>query len=87
MLSSKPSCMRQSAAQGVAIVPTTLLRLALGDEPLLSEVAVELYATTARMRLGRRPQHGGGASLLVREVTAQETSGRTATGRDQHAGR
>jgi hypothetical protein len=38
-------------AQGVAIVPTTLLRLALGDEQLLSEVAVELYATTARMRL------------------------------------
>jgi hypothetical protein len=38
-------------AQGVAIVPTTLLRLALGDEQLLSDVAVELYATTARMRL------------------------------------
>jgi hypothetical protein len=37
-------------AQGVAIVPATLLRLALGDEQLLSEVAVELYATTARMR-------------------------------------
>jgi hypothetical protein len=38
-------------AQGVAIVPTTLLRLALGDEQLLSEVAVELYAATARIRL------------------------------------
>ena len=38
-------------AQGVAIVPATLLRLALGDEQLLSEVAVELYATTARTRL------------------------------------
>jgi hypothetical protein len=38
-------------AQGVAIVPTTVLRLALGDERLLSEVAVELYAATARMRM------------------------------------
>jgi len=38
-------------AQGMAIVPTTLLRLALGDERLLSEVAVELYAATARIRL------------------------------------
>jgi hypothetical protein len=37
-------------AQGMAIVPTTLLRLALGDERLLSEVAVE-YAATARIRL------------------------------------
>ena len=37
--------------RGVAIVPATLLRLALGDEQLLSEGAVELYATTARMRL------------------------------------
>ena len=36
---------------------------------------------------GRRPERGGGASLLVREVTAQETSGRIATGRDRHAGR
>jgi hypothetical protein len=35
----------------MAIVPTTLLRLALGDERLLSEVAVELYAATARIRL------------------------------------
>jgi hypothetical protein len=34
----------------MAIVPTTLLRLALGDERLLSEVAVE-YAATARIRL------------------------------------
>jgi hypothetical protein len=38
-------------AQGGAIVPTTVLGLALGDERLLSEVAVELYAATARMRL------------------------------------
>jgi hypothetical protein len=38
-------------AQGVAIVPTTVLRLALGDERLLSEVAVELYAAIARIRL------------------------------------
>ena len=36
---------------------------------------------------GRRPERGGGASLLVREVTAQETSGRIATGRDRHARR
>jgi hypothetical protein len=38
-------------AQGVAIVPATLLRSALGYEQLLSEVDVELYAATARMRL------------------------------------
>jgi hypothetical protein len=38
-------------AQGVAIVPASVLRLALGCEQLLSEVDVELYAATARMRL------------------------------------
>ena len=38
-------------ARGVAIVPATLLRSALGYEQLLSEVDVELYAATARMRL------------------------------------
>jgi hypothetical protein len=38
-------------AQGVAIVPAFLLRSALGYERVLSEVDVELYAATARMRL------------------------------------
>jgi hypothetical protein len=38
-------------AQGVAIVPANLLRLALGYDQVLSEVDVELYAATARMRL------------------------------------
>jgi hypothetical protein len=38
-------------AQGVAIVPATLLRSALGHEQLLSEVEVERYAAAARMRL------------------------------------
>jgi hypothetical protein len=38
-------------AQGVAIVPATLLCLALGYEQRLSEVDVELYAATARRRL------------------------------------
>jgi hypothetical protein len=38
-------------AQGVAIVPATLLRSALGYEQLLSQVDVERYAATARMRL------------------------------------
>jgi Nuclease-related domain len=37
--------------QGVAIVPATLLRSALGYEQVLSEADVELYAATARMRL------------------------------------
>jgi Nuclease-related domain len=37
--------------QGVAIVPAALLRSALGYERVLSEVDVELYAATARMRL------------------------------------
>jgi hypothetical protein len=39
-------------AQGVAIVPATLLRGALGYDQVLSEVDVELYAATARLRLG-----------------------------------
>jgi hypothetical protein len=39
-------------AQGVAIVPPTLLRSALGYDQVLSEVDVDLYATTAWMRLG-----------------------------------
>jgi hypothetical protein len=38
-------------AQGVAIVPATLLRSALGHEQVLSEVDIERYAATARMRL------------------------------------
>jgi hypothetical protein len=38
-------------AQGVAVVPATLLRLALGDDQVLSEVDVKRYAVTARMRL------------------------------------
>jgi hypothetical protein len=38
-------------AQGVAVVPATLLRLALGHDQVLSEVDVKRYAATARMRL------------------------------------
>jgi hypothetical protein len=38
-------------AQGVAVVPATLLRSALGNDQVLSEVDVELLAATARMRL------------------------------------
>jgi hypothetical protein len=38
-------------AQGVAVVPATLLRSALGHDQVLSEVDIELYAATARMRL------------------------------------
>jgi hypothetical protein len=38
-------------AQGVAIVPATLLRCAIGYEQLLSEAEVELYAASARLRL------------------------------------
>jgi Nuclease-related domain len=38
-------------AQGVAVVPASLLRLALGDDQVLSEVDIELLAATARMRL------------------------------------
>ena len=38
-------------AQGVAIVPATLLRSALGHDQVLSEVDVELLAARARMRL------------------------------------
>jgi hypothetical protein len=37
--------------QGVAIVPAQLLRSALGDDPVLSEVDVELLATAARRTL------------------------------------
>jgi Nuclease-related domain len=39
-------------AQGVAVVPASLLRGALGSDQVLSEVEVERYAATARMRLG-----------------------------------
>jgi hypothetical protein len=39
-------------AQGVAIVPATLLRGALGYKRLLSAVEVERYAASARLRLG-----------------------------------
>jgi len=38
-------------AQGVAIVPSFLLRSALGYDQVLSEVDIERYAATARMRL------------------------------------
>jgi Nuclease-related domain len=38
-------------AQGVAIVPATLLRSALGYDQVLSEVDVERYAATTQMRL------------------------------------
>ena len=38
-------------AQRVPIMPTSLLRSALGYEQVLSEVDVELYAGPARMRL------------------------------------
>jgi hypothetical protein len=38
-------------AQGVAIVGASLLRLALGDDQVLSDTDVERYAATARMRL------------------------------------
>ena len=39
-------------AQGVAIVPATLLRSALGFDQVLSAADVELYAATAKARLG-----------------------------------
>jgi hypothetical protein len=38
-------------ARGVAVVPARLLRGALGHDQVLSEVDVERYAATARMRL------------------------------------
>jgi hypothetical protein len=38
-------------AQGVAIVPASLLRSALGSDQMLSEVDIERYAASARMRL------------------------------------
>ena len=38
-------------AQGVAIVPATMLRPALDYEQVLSDADVELYAAIARMRL------------------------------------
>ena len=38
-------------AQGVAIVPATLLRGALGHDQVLSDVDIQRYAVTARMRL------------------------------------
>jgi Nuclease-related domain len=39
-------------AQGVAIVPVTLLRSALGYDQVLSDADIERYAATVRMRLG-----------------------------------
>ena len=39
-------------AQGVAIVPATLLRSALGFDRVLSDADVEQYAATAKARLG-----------------------------------
>jgi hypothetical protein len=38
-------------ARGVAIVPATLLRSALGYEQVLADADVELYAATAKARL------------------------------------
>ena len=38
-------------AQGVAVVPATLLRSALGYDQVLSDADVERYAATVRMRL------------------------------------
>jgi hypothetical protein len=38
-------------AQGVAIVPATLLRSALGHDQVLSDADIQRYAATARMRL------------------------------------
>ena len=38
-------------AQGVAIVPATLLRSALGYDRVLSDTDIERYAASARMRL------------------------------------
>jgi hypothetical protein len=38
-------------AHGVAIVPATLLRCALGYEQVLSDAEVALYAATAKARL------------------------------------
>ena len=38
-------------AQGVAVVPATLLRSALGHDQVLSDADIERYAATARMRL------------------------------------
>jgi hypothetical protein len=38
-------------AQGVAIVPATLLRSALGFDRVLADADVELYAATAKARL------------------------------------
>jgi hypothetical protein len=35
----------------VAVVPATLLRLALGDDQVLSDADIERYAATAWMRL------------------------------------
>jgi hypothetical protein len=39
-------------AQGLAIVPASLLRSALGYDQVLSDAEVERYAATARLRLG-----------------------------------
>jgi Nuclease-related domain len=38
-------------AQGVAIVPATRLRSALGHDQVLSDVDIERYAATTRLRL------------------------------------
>jgi hypothetical protein len=38
-------------AQGVAIVPASRLRRALGDDQVLSDTGIQRYAATARMRL------------------------------------
>lgn len=38
-------------AQGVAVVPASLLRSALGSDQVLSDADIERYAASARMRL------------------------------------
>jgi hypothetical protein len=38
-------------AQGVAVVPATLLHSALGYDQVLSDTDIERYAASARMRL------------------------------------
>jgi hypothetical protein len=38
-------------AQGVAVVPATLVRSALGDDQVLSDADIQRYAALARMRL------------------------------------
>jgi hypothetical protein len=74
-------------AQGVAIVPTTpcsAWRLATSSCCPRSPWRCTPRPLGCGCR--RRPEHGGGASLFVREIAAQGTNGRIKTGRDRHAG-